>query len=238
MGFRFPPGTPPWLPSLVFLTLFFTAGIVWSLKFGPKLRTATGWPQDPMSSGLVGYLHFKSATRWLVVWCGFVLVMIATQMGVLGLPFSGVGLAIMLVGYLRPKGAVQTCYVDENGAITLIRGDVAIPFDLNHFQYIRMYTAKSRYSSRYQSMLVLYQDTEPTGSTWLSSVFLPRVDGDRVVLFYNRWRDANNAIIAPSMMDDLFYQACVRAGRPPEARGGGLFFGSPGWDLRPQWSPR
>jgi hypothetical protein len=172
-----------------------------------------------------------------VVWCGFVLVMIASQFPLQLLPLIGLGVAIMLVGYLRTKGAVQTCYVDESGAITLIRGDVAIPFDLNHFQYVRMYTSTGDYS-RHQSMLVLQRDAEPTELTWLSSIFTPRVDGDRVVLFYNRWRDANNAIIAPSMMDDLFYQACVRAGRPPEARGGGLFFGSPGWDLRPQWSPR
>ena len=233
MPFKLPAGTPPWVPSLVFLGLFFTVGIVWSLKFGPKIR-ATGWP-GPLSSGLVGYLHFRSATKWLVVWCGFVLTAAVSQYPLQLLPLLLLGVAIMVFGYLRPRGAVQTCYVDVNGTVTLIRGDAAIPFDLNHFQYVRMYMSSGR-GGHHASMLVLYRDTEPTGLTWLSSIFLPRLDADRVVLFYNRWRDDDGAIIAPSMMDDLFFQACIRAGRPPQTIGWRLF-GSYGWEVRPPWSP-
>jgi hypothetical protein len=134
----------------------------------------------------------------------------------------------MVAGYLRPRGAAQRCYVDPNsGAITLFRGKDAIPFDLSHFQYVRGYFTSSG-SGRRPGVLVLSHDTKPTGLTRLRSVFLPRFDTERVVLFYASWWDGWSKI--PTFtMDDLFRQACVRAGRPPVERGGYHWEVDPGW---------
>jgi hypothetical protein len=129
--------------------------------------------------------------------------------------------------YLRPKRAVQRCYVDPNGAITLIRGDLGIPFDLNHFPHVRMYEMSSARFSR-PGMLVLYHDTRPSFGTWIGSALFPRVDSERVVLLLNSWRDDEGYVVGPLNMDALFYQACVRAGRMPTGR---RF--SRGWEVRP-----
>ena len=120
---------------------------------------------------------------------------------------------MVLLAYLRPKRAVQRCYVDQNGALTLVRGDAAIPFDLNHYRYVRMHSSRPRYGSPYPSMMVLYRDTQPSMRTWLGSVLFPRVDDERIVSFFYRWFDADGYLVAPHDLAALFYQACVRAGR-------------------------
>lgn len=58
------------------------------------------------------------------------------------------------------------------------------------------------------------------------------VDHERVVLFFNVWRDADGYLVGPGDMAGLFCQACVRAGRTPTERGN--FFVPTGWEVRPQ----
>ena len=66
----------------------------------------------------------------------------------------------------------------------------------------------------------------------MGSVLFPRVDNDRVVLFFSRWWTADGSIIGVSDLAALFYQACERAGRTPKVTN--PFFGYPGWEVRPQ----
>lgn len=146
---------------------------------------------------------------------------------------TAVLMQIVFMAYLRPRRAVQSCYVDQNGAIILIRRDITIPFDVNHFRYVRMYNSEWRdtESSSTPSMLVMYRDTPPSPWTWLSSILVPRVDGERVVLFFNRWWDADGYFVGPRDMAALFFQACERAGRRPTILN--HFFGSDTWEVRP-----
>ena len=169
---------------------------------------------------------------WLgvVSWC-LLLAMAMVQMpwpiALTGTP--GV-LLLAVLGYLRPRGALESCNIDERGAITLMRRDVSIPFDLNYFRFIRMHNSNSRFST-YPSMLVLYRDMRPSLGTRIGSVLQPRVTDERVVLFFNRRWDADGYFVAPSDLAAVFYQACARAGRMPSRIPGGLF-GDPGWEVR------
>jgi hypothetical protein len=209
--------------------------IVGGLRLGPKRRMPPDWPQVPVSSGRPDPLRFYSMTKWMVMWCGLI---VATCVTVLpssqGWPFLVLGVSVVVAGYMRPRGAAQRCYVDPNsGAITLARGKDAIPLDLSHFQYVRVYYASGGRGRR-PGVLVLSHDTQPTGLTWLRSIFLPCFDGERVVLFYASWWDGWTKITTFAM-DDLFRQACVRAGRPPVDRGW-QFFGGYGWEVHPGWA--
>lgn len=170
-----------------------------------------------MSTSVGGLLHFRSM-GWLIwallgVVLGVVIVQVPSPEGVFVMPAM---LLMVVLTYLRPKCAVQSCYVDQDGAITLIRGGVRIPFDLNHFRYVRMYNSQQDTdSSPPPGMLVLCRDTAPSPWTWVSSFLFPRVDEQRVVLFFSRWRDAEGYLVGPRDMSALFFQACVRAGHPP-----------------------
>jgi hypothetical protein len=223
---------------LTILPVFFVfAGaivvIVGSLRPRPQRRMPSGWPQVPAGSDREDYLRFYSGTKWMVVWCGLILAAVPMTLPLSqGWPLLLVGVSIMVAGYLRPRGAARRCYVDpKSGAITLARGKSVIPFDLNHFQYVRVYFATSRAGSR-PSVLVLSRDKKPTALTWLSSVFLPRFDSERVVLFFASWWEGWS-ILKTFTMEELFRQACVRAGRPPVDRGW-QFFGGYGWEVNPQ----
>ncbi|WP_156622966.1 hypothetical protein [Mycobacterium sp. 1164966.3] len=241
---------PAWLPSYLiaggFLVVALLTGLV--LSFHPRFknryrgRPATAQPTlfqkrtrgpSVMSTSVVGLLHFKPA-GWLI-WpiCGVALGLFTVQLPLLeAVPATAALLLVVVIAYLRPKRAVQCCYVDENGALTLMRRDVTIPFDLNHFRYVRLYNAEWRDTeSSTPGMLVLRRDTRPSPWTWLSSVLLPRVDDERVVLFCSRWWDADGYFVGPRDMAALFFQACERAGRLPTILN--HFFGSDGWEVRP-----
>lgn len=187
-----------------------------------------------MTTDVVGVLHFNSAAAWMGVIPGL-FVGVPMLIGLplpIAVPAAAGPLLVAALAYLRPKRAVQGCEVDPTGAITLIRRDLRIPFDLNHYRYVRMHKnlrgAYSRGALDYPSMMVLYRDTEPSVWTWLGSVLFPRVDDERVVLFFNRWHTAEGAYVGPRDLAALFYQACVRAGRTPIKRADG------GWAVRPQ----
>jgi hypothetical protein len=82
-------------------------------------------------------------------------------------------------------------------------------------------------------MLVLYRDAQPSLWTWLGSVLFPRVDDERVVLFFNRWWDGDGYFIGPHDLAALFHRACARAGRTPTRKRGSFgMFGAPGWEVR------
>ena len=91
-----------------------------------------------MSMDVVGLLHFKSAGWWLGAVSGVAMAQMPLPIAV---PATAAALRLAVLAYLRPKRAVQSCNVDQNGALTLMRGDVRIPF-LNHYRYIRLYSAK------------------------------------------------------------------------------------------------
>jgi len=115
-----------------------------------------------MSMDVVGLLHFKSAGWWLGAVSGVALALAMAQMPLpIAVPATAAALLLAVLAYLRPKRAVQSCNVDQNGALTLMRGDVRIPFDLNHYRYIRLYSAKNR-AIIYPSVLVLYRDVKPS----------------------------------------------------------------------------
>jgi hypothetical protein len=242
---------PVWLPSYLiaggFIAVALFVGLV--VSFHPRFknryrgRPASGQPTlfqrrargpSVMSTSVGGLLHFRSA-GWLI-WaiCGVALGLFTVQLPLPeAVPATAALLLVVLIAYLRPKGAVQGCYVDQNGAITLIRRDVTIPFDLNHFRYVRMYNSEGgdTDSSPTPSMLVLSRDTPPSPWTWLSSVLWPRVNGERIVLFFNRWWDADGYFVGPRDMAALFFQACELAGHPPTVLN--HFFGSDTWEVRP-----
>src|SRR3981189_3503745 len=97
-----------------------------------------------MSMDVVGLLHLKSAGWWLGAVSGVALALAMAQMPLpIAVPATAAALLLAVLPYLRPKRAVQSCNVDKNGALTLMRGDVRIPFDLNHYRYIRRYSAKN-----------------------------------------------------------------------------------------------
>jgi hypothetical protein len=112
----------------------------------------------------------------------------------------------------------------------LIRRDVTIPFDLNHYRYVDMYTTTGD-STTYPNMLVLCRDTRPGIATRLSSRLFPRVTDGRVVVFLNRWRDADGRYVTPDELAARFYQACAHAGHTPSKPPG--FLANDGWQVRP-----
>ena len=216
-----PSNMPVWLPGVSVCVVVLVVGVLISLH--PRFRKIY------RGTDVVGVLHFNSAAAWAGVIPGLVVgvpMLIGLPMPI-AVPASAPPLLLAALAYLRPKRAVQSCEVDQTGAITLIRGDVRIPFDLNHFRYIRMHKNSSGMLD-YPSMMVLYRDTQPTIWTWLGSVLFPRVDDERVVLFFNRWRTADGYFVGPSTVGALLYRACVRAGRTPIE----TFEG--GWEVRPQ----
>jgi len=242
---------PGWLPSYLVAGGFLTVALLFALvvSFHPRFknryrgRPAPGQPtlfqrraRGPavMSTSVSGLLHFKSA-GWLV-WAilGVALALVTVQLPLVGaVPATAAVLLMVLAAYLRPKSAVQICSVDQDGAITLMRRDVTIPFDLNHFRYVRMYNSQGgdSDSSETPSMLVLCRDTPPSLWTWLSSVLLPRVNEERIVLFFSRWWDADGYFVGPRDMAALFFQACERAGRPPTILS--HRFSIDTWEVRP-----
>jgi hypothetical protein len=190
-----------------------------------------------MPPEVLGLLHYKPmVAAWIgVVSCCLLLALVAVQMPwPIPVTVTPVALLVAVLAYLRPRGAVQSCYVDQNGNITLIRRDVTIPFDLNRFRCIRMYSSQSE-ATDFPSMLVLYRDARPSMWTWAGSVLFPRVDDERVVLFFNRWRDGDGYFVGPRDMAALFYRACVCAGRTPAERNS--FFGASGWEVRDEMTP-
>jgi hypothetical protein len=244
-------GAPTWLPSAIFLTLFLGGGFL--IGMHPKIRNryrarpdAGSRPEriprelgatDPGATSGDGrdLLHYKpmmGAWYGVVACCVFLAAALAQMpwpIAVIGIPVV-VGLAVL--AYLRPKGAVQSCYFDERGTISLVGRGVTVAFDLNHYRYARMYSAtRGELGITYPSMLVLYRDTPPTVPTWLTSVLFPRVTEERVVLFFNRWWDADGYFVGPQQLSDRFYRACVRAGHKPSKTGG--FLREPGWEVRP-----
>ena len=137
-------------------------------------------------------------------------------------------LAVAVLAYLRPKRAVQGCAVGPTGAISLTSGDVRIPSEPNRYRYLRVHYNSAGGALHYPSMMVLYRDTRPSVWTWLGSVLFPRVDDERVVLFFNRWHTADGYFVGPHDLAALFYRACLRAGRTPIKRR------DRGWEVRPQ----
>jgi hypothetical protein len=194
---------------------------------------------DVMYTNVAGLLHYKPMVgAWIgvVSWC-FLLVACAVQMPLpIAVTATPTVSALGVWGYLRPRAAVRSCFVDHNRAITVIRRDVAISFDLTWYRYVRMYcmnySGRAR-ARRTPSMPVLYRDTRPSLRTWMGSVLFPRVDDERVVLFFNRWWDADGYFIGPHDLAAWFYRACARAGRmPAEKRASFGMFGAPGWEVR------
>jgi hypothetical protein len=203
-----------------------------------------------MSMNVVGLLHFKSAAAKAGIIPG-VVVAIGGAIGGVGaivgpaaiggvqtglqvaVPAIAGGLLVAFLAYLRPKGAVQSCYVDQNGAITLMRGDVQFPFDFTHYRYVRMDCSSTNtygFGSGPQ-MLVLYRDKPPNFVNRWGSIWFPRVNDERAVLFFHGWRTAEGYFVGGYDLAALFYQACVRAGRTPVELD--HFFAKPSWEVRP-----
>jgi hypothetical protein len=234
-NFELPAGMPPWLPAAVIIPLFVLGAVLFSVLFGRrmKIRTVSGSSAAHVTQGIVGLLSFRSAAMRLVIVMGVVVAIFTVFIGLpWSVPATAAALLVSVLAYLRSKRAVQKCYVEPNGTITLVRGNVGIPFDINHFRYARMYISNDD-GAEHPSMLVLSRDTRPNGMTWLSSVLLPRVDDERVVLYFSRWWDADGALIVPSMMADLFRRTYVYAGREPKGLDGRLF-GVRGWEVDPE----
>jgi hypothetical protein len=190
-----------------------------------------------MSTGVAGLLHYKpmmGAWFGVVSWCLFLALATVQMPWPIAVTATPTVLLLAVLGYLRPRGAVHSCYVDQNGTITLIRRDVRILFNPNYFRCIRMYNGHSS-TATYPSMLVLYRDRQPSMWTWLGSVLVPRVTEKRVVLLVNRWWDADGYFVAPRDLAALFYQACVHAGCTPRATFSVVR--EPGWDARPEMMP-
>jgi len=180
-----------------------------------------------MSMDVVGLLHFKSAGWWLGAVSGVAMAQMPLPIAV---PATAAALRLAVLAYLRPKRAVQSCNVDQNGALTLMRGDVRIPF-LNHYRYIRLYSAKNR---------AIYL-SEHAGAVSRREAKHVDVDGQCPVstgrrrarrLFLQPLADCRRFLCRAARPGCPVYQACVRAGHTPTQRNN--FFISPGWDVRPQ----
>jgi hypothetical protein len=247
-----PSNMPPWLPSVLILAVFFTGGVLISMHpsvrnryrvrpAGAGQQSRSQQAQSPGGFGAAftnvsGHLHYKpmiAAWFGVVSWC-LLLAMVMVQMP-LPIAMAGTPTVLLLAvpAYWRPRCAVQSCFVDQNGAITLMRRDISIPLDLNYFRYVRMYNSNAGRTT-YPSMLVLYRDTRPTQGTRIGSVLFPRVTQERVVVFFNRWWDADGYLLGPRDMAAVFYQACVRAGRTPKKVSSlfGDWVTERGWEVR------
>jgi len=232
---------PVWLPGVLFVVVFLGVGVLISLH--PRFRNsfrpshqATGQPtlfqKRPTGSGVmsmdvVGLLHFKSAGWWLGAVSGVALALAMAQMPLpIAVPATAAALLLAVLAYLRPKRAVQSCNVDQNGALTLMRGDVRIPFDLNHYRYIRLYSAKNR-------AIYLSEHARAVSRREAKHV---DVHGQCPVSTGRRrlqpLADCRRFLCRAARPGCPVYQACVRAGHTPTQRNN--FFISPGWDVRPQ----
>jgi len=161
-----------------------------------------------------------------------VVVLLATMKSLTVLPL----LVLPGLAYLRGKLPAQRCNVDKNGTITLIRGNSTRLFDVTHYPYLGMYTGWSGGAgpgSYLSSMLVLRRDGPLSFSSWLGCHLFPRVTDECVVLFFNTWRDADRSYIPGGVLGEVFYRACVHAGRRPKTLDRKPFRG-PGWEVRPK----
>jgi hypothetical protein len=190
-------------------------------------------PEQPWAD-LVGFWQFKSAGRWIGVIIGVVF-----GLGVFGLPLTvgvplgAVCLLVITLSLLRPTRAAQTCTVAPNLAVTLGRGGREIPLDLSNYRYIRTHTSQARDSDNFPGMLIFDRDTPPGFGTMVSSLLFPRFDDARIVLFHNRWYNAQANIISPIQIDDFFLDMCRRAGYEPHMRKTWLTTGRLAWDAGP-----
>jgi hypothetical protein len=245
-----PSHLPTWLPYAIFGALILGYGLVMlavpkyrnQYRIRPAAGSQPGSDHPGAGSAEVAVLlHYKPMMVyvWLAVGAFPVVLMslgmagLPRQQAVLGItPLVSAYLAVAVFAYLRVSRPVQSCYFDERGAVSLIRRDVTIPFDLNHYRYVRMYTSSPGESTTaYPNMLLLSRDTPPSFVTWLSSRLFPVVAEDRVILFFNRWRDADGRYISPDELSARFYRACARAGHPPSKTRG--FFANRGWEVGP-----
>lgn len=192
-----------------------------------------------MSMNIVGLLNFTSAAAKAAIIPGVIVAIggfgavFGVQTGLqAAVPVIAGGLLFASLAYLRPKGAVQSCYVDQNGSITLSRGDVQFPFDFTHYRYVRMDCSSTNtygFGSGPQ-MLTLYRDKPPNFVNRWGSIWFPRVNDERAVLFFHGWRTAEGYFVGGYDLAALFYQACVRAGRTPVEVD--HFFAKPSWEVR------
>jgi hypothetical protein len=238
-----PFGLSPQVLSIGFLVVFLGGGTLLSLLLSRKKRAVVMPAPSPHQPyvDLVGLWYFKSAARLLGVICGVVLGIslvagIATMQ--LSLPIVAVLIApvvlVIVLAVVRPLFAVQHCSVDQNLAITFIRGGREIPLDLNHYRYVRMHVSAPRYGRTIPSMLVFSRDTKPGYGTLLSSMLFPRVDEGRIVLLYSNWRTAeDDALIPVPLLDDFFRDACGRAGHEPRFRKMIFEYGPQPWEVTP-----
>jgi hypothetical protein len=203
-------GAPVWLPSLLFLGGLLIVVLPISIARITRYRYIA-YPD------IVGLIRFRpsTASRFLAVSLCFMLGGAGVQMPLpIAVPVTSTVVLAAVWAVLRPLRAVRRCYVHPTGAVTLMRGKVAIPFDLNHYRYVRMYVSRVNKVSQ-PSMLVMCRDPQSHSRPRLVNFVFPRVNKERVVVFFNRWRAADGAFIWPRELGALFFQACVRAGRTP-----------------------
>lgn len=240
-----PFGLPPIVFSMIMVVGWLTIGPLVAWFFMRKRRyVGFGMPAQqaappvypamaepaPQYPGLIGTWRFKAALRWVPVVFGVFAGGVIVQLPVTAaLPAAAVVLSVVVYFVWRPKLAVQRCTVDHRLSITMSRDGRDIPFDLNHYRYARMHPGSARYGTTYPSMLVLSRDSRPGIGTLMSSTLFPRVDDERVVLFYNRWWTADGALIGPTIVDDVIRDVCTRSGHPP------VFNGKGRWEVAPRW---
>jgi hypothetical protein len=85
-------------------------------------------------------------------------------------------------------------------------------------------------------MVVFDRDSPPGFGALVSSILFPRVDERRIVLFHNRWYDAQANIISPNRIDDFFLDMCKRAGYELRMRKTWFARGRLAWSAGPNWS--
>jgi hypothetical protein len=196
----------------------------------------TAPPEQPWAD-LIGFWQFKSAARWIGAVIGVVFGLGAFGLPLqTALPLGAVCLLLITLSLLRPTRAAQTCTVAPNLAVTLGRGGRDIPLDLNNYRYLRTHTSQVRYGSNFPSMVIFDRDTAPGFGAMVSSVLFPRVDDARIVLFHNRWYNAQANIISPIQIDDFFIDMCRRAGYQPNFRKTWFTRGRLAWDAGPNYS--
>jgi hypothetical protein len=193
-------------------------------------------PEQPWAD-LIGFWQFKSAGRWIGVIIGVVF-----GVGVFGLPLemaAPIGAACLVVimySLMRPTRSAQTCTVAPNLAITMGRGGRELSLDLRNYRYVRTRTSQARYGNNFPSMVIFDRDRAPGFGAMVSSIFFPRVDDGRIVVFHNRWYNAQANIISPNRIDDFFIDICRRAGYEPHFRKTWLTTGRPAWDAGANYS--
>jgi hypothetical protein len=219
-------GAPVWLPSLLFLGGLVIVVLPISIARMTNYRFIA-YPD------IVGLIRFRpSVASWfLAVSLCLMLGEAAVQMPLpIAVPVTSTVALAAVWAVLRPLRAVRSCYVHPSGDVTLMRGSVAIPFDLNHYRYVRMYVSRVNKVSQ-PSMLVMCRDPHSGARPRLVNFVFPCVTTERVVVFFNRWRAADGSFIGPRELGVLFFQACVRAGRPPITERSP--WGAPEWEVSP-----